>query len=125
MSKLPKHNRYRPDFMAPGPHVQIEKMEGITFNDIQEPEDLGDEDEERASHKFYESKKILGKLYRAIDERKVFEEMQYNARLAKMDNPWGSSVLGNVWRFVQEQVSPATDIHWSDHLEWARDVREE
>jgi hypothetical protein len=66
MSRLPKYNPYRPDFEAPGPHVRIEKHIGLSFDAPvdRDPDEQGDEDDDFSAYRYYESEKILGKLYR-------------------------------------------------------------
>ncbi len=63
MSRLPKYNPWRPDFEAPGPHVRIEKHKGLSF-DTPVDRERDDEDEDFSAYRYYESEKILGKLYR-------------------------------------------------------------
>src|SRR5947207_15992408 len=121
MSTLPKHNQFRPDFMATGPYVEIEKKEGISFKDIRASDEV---DEDMPAHRFYESDKVLGKLYRAIDESKVFEEMRGNTRFTRKDNPRDISVLEKILRIVLQEIPRATNINWLNHREWAMDIRE-
>lgn len=83
------------------------------------------EDEDQASQgrkfKFYESDKVLGKLYRAIDEREFLKALQRQAANATGDKPGGKGVLHGVWQYVLKETAL---IQWRHHIEWARDVRE-
>lgn len=121
MTKLPRYSRWRPDFEAPGPQVKIEKKSlSILFdppaNDVDSD---ADEDDGYTRHKYYESEKILGKLYRAIDERKVFEEIQ--ARSRRDGGHDNSSLMHAVWEHVKDRCRL---IQWRHKMEWARNLRD-
>jgi len=60
--------------MAPGPHVKM--LEGKPM--FENSEENIDPDEEFNVFTYYPSKKILSKLFRAIDERSIFEYVQQN-----------------------------------------------
>jgi hypothetical protein len=123
MSKMPKYNRWRPDFEAPGPHVTIEKMEGIRFDmtPSRTVDDLQDDDDDDfTNYRYYESKKVLGRLYRAIDERKIFEEIQQRSTIDGSTNT--STLIQTVWKYVQRQCHL---IQYEHHMQWARDIRDE
>jgi hypothetical protein len=121
MTQLPKYPQWRPDFEAPGPHVLIEKKGGMTFDlpDYRDPDDDGDEDEEFTRYRYYESSRILGKLFRAIDEQKIFEEIQTHSRQITLHT---SSIIESLWVYVQHKCKL---IQWEHKLEWARDIRDE
>ncbi|KAN0121734.1 RdRP domain containing protein [Hyaloscypha variabilis] len=121
LSKMPKYNPWRPDFEAPGPHVQIEKKHGISFEDPddRDPDELGDEDDDFSHYRYYESHKILGKLYRAIDERKIFEDIKHRASSQNMNSR--STVIDEVWVYVKQTCSL---IQWEHHRGWAKDIRD-
>lgn len=121
MSKLPKVSRYRPDFEAPGPHVIIEKSDGLTFEpeEYQDPGEPGDEDDDFTNYRYYESKKVIGKLYRAIDERKLFADIKQRAIRHGAGSE--SSVINAVWEDVQRRCLL---IEWKHKLDWAREIRD-
>jgi hypothetical protein len=79
-----------------------------------------------ASFIYYESDKVLGHLFRAIDEKQVWKEMQENSRAgAENDSEFGRllrpSVLEKVWQYVERKC----DLMYEDpYLDWARSVRE-
>jgi hypothetical protein len=120
ISQMPRGNRYRPDFEAPGPHVLIEKG-GIKFDDptFEDPMEIEDEDDEYSSYRYYESEKVLGKLYRAIDEREIFEQIQ--ARADVNGNAQRSSVIDEIWKYVQKR---AVGIQWEYLTNDAIDIRD-
>jgi hypothetical protein len=115
---MPKFPQVRPDFMAPGPHVIIEKKEDISFDETQGKND-NDDDDYSQEYRYYESDKILGKLYRDIDEREVFRDIQQKGMLS--DNTLGMSVLNSIWKFVQRRCQT---LYWKSYLDTARNIRD-
>ncbi|CAK7222103.1 hypothetical protein SBRCBS47491_004756 [Sporothrix bragantina] len=81
LKNLPKANRSRPDFLSPGPIVQIYSHKDIDPEQFTVKDD-NDEDEEDQNeldaprYKYYRSIKTLGTLYRAIDERQIWQDVQ-------------------------------------------------
>ncbi|CZS94939.1 related to RNA-directed RNA polymerase [Rhynchosporium graminicola] len=120
MSLLPRYNKWRPDFEAPGPHVNIEKQGGLSLEEIDDPDtdDPADEDDDFSKHRYYESSKVLGKLYRAIDEREIFEHIK--RRSLNPDISSEATVIDSVWDHVRTKCAL---FQYSHHLEWARDIR--
>ena len=118
--------KYRPDFQATGPRVLIEK--DINFEEIDSttPPEEDDEVAEVASYsppmpRYYESQKILGKLYREIDEHKFFEELQRQSRPSNLNPNKARSLAGAVWEYVREKT---TNFQWDHYLQFARDVKD-
>ncbi|KAH6704064.1 rna-dependent rna polymeras-like protein [Leptodontidium sp. MPI-SDFR-AT-0119] len=120
MSRLPRYNKWRPDFEAPGPHVKIEKQGGLSLEEVddKDPDDQVDQDDDFSTYRYYESEKILGRLYRAIDEREIFEHIKH--RSLNPDIGSESTVIDSVWDHVQSKCKL---FQYSHHLEWARDIR--
>ncbi|KFY03027.1 hypothetical protein V490_00321 [Pseudogymnoascus sp. VKM F-3557] len=124
--KMPRYNKFRPDFMAPGPHVHVQNDKPLSFDTSPEPGFCQDDDDV-SGHKYYKSDKILGKLYRAIDEREVFGSVQQEGLSAYMSEvnkkrSSVSSVLENVWDYVQYRCQA---IQWKHHLDRAWGIRDE
>ncbi|RDL29987.1 RNA-dependent RNA polymerase [Venustampulla echinocandica] len=121
MSRLPWCSPWRPDFEAPGPHVSIEKADGISFEPtgFRDPLEEEDNDDEYARYRYYESHKILGKLYRAIDEREIFDQIQKRAQPQGTDSR--PSLMDEVWKYVQNKVR---NIQWEYLKVWASDIRD-
>jgi len=123
---MPKYGRVRPDFMAPGPHVKIQSKDMIKFDDSNADDNIEDDDEFRG-YRYYPSDKVIGKLYRAIDERRFFEGIQKMGRQQQVPGDGArngylnTSVMDNVWNFVERRCR---SLKWEHHLEWARDIRE-
>ncbi|KAK3298117.1 RNA dependent RNA polymerase-domain-containing protein [Chaetomium fimeti] len=76
LSQLPRSPKWRPDFLAPGPLITIYDKSAIAMEDYVAPQANEDEDDDDAGprHRYYGSDKILGQLYRAVDERKIWTE---------------------------------------------------
>jgi hypothetical protein len=108
--------------MAPGPHAEIKKLGGISFMGLPKSPDYldqDDEDDDFPSYRYYESDRIIGKLFRAIDERQIFEHIQHRAMTEGITS--ASNVIGAVWDYVQEECAL---IQWKHLQDWARDVRD-
>lgn len=127
LSSMPRYSRCRPDFMAPGPHVTIIKKQAIAFAEEGLLNNEADDDDDTQSYRYYESEKINGKLYRAIDERKVFKDIQ---QMGLQEDATGgrsrskyseTNLMDHVWDVVARRCK---SLHWLHHLEWARDIRD-
>jgi hypothetical protein len=123
LSKLPRSKPHRPDFMAPGPRYRIEKQ-GIQF--IEEMEDDDEEedvvtalDPEGTQMRYYESQRILGRLYRAIDERDFLKELQ---KLSKTSSIAAKPTL--IDQTCQYAVGQTRLVQWAHQKHHARDIRE-
>ncbi|KAK4694786.1 RNA-dependent RNA polymerase, partial [Lecanoromycetidae sp. Uapishka_2] len=124
--QLPKYPKFRPDFQAPGPRVLIEKE--INFEDEEEPStsDGNKELDEVASYgqqkvRYYESQKVLGKLYREIDEFEILKAIQEHSLPAIPGRNAARSLSDAVWNYVNERTAL---IIWEHHNDFARDVKE-
>jgi hypothetical protein len=128
LSKFPRSKRFRPDFMAPGPRYKIEQQ-GIQFGDEENLVGMEDEepdvvtalDPEGAHMRYYESQRILGRLYRAIDEQKFLEELQKQSRTTPTAADTGQTLIDKVWQYALRQTHL---VQWAHHRDHARDIRE-
>jgi hypothetical protein len=123
---MPRYNMFRPDFMAPGPHVHVQNDKPLSFDTPRES-NVGQDDDDVSAYKYYKSDKILGKLYRAIDEREAFGSVQQEGLSQYMNEADRrrssvSSVLESVWAHVQYRCQA---IQWEHHLDRARGIRDE
>ncbi|KAF2870449.1 RNA dependent RNA polymerase-domain-containing protein [Massariosphaeria phaeospora] len=70
-------NKYRPDFLAPAAPAHIKNRTEISFSESDDPganPDADDADDVGPKYQYYYSEKINGKLYRAINEKKIWHE---------------------------------------------------
>ena len=124
---MPRFPKARPDFQAPGPRVLIEKTINFDEEDLytppNEPDDELDEVEsyEPAKMRYYESPKILGQLYREIDEQNFFEQMQVRSHPLAGAAAGTQSLLDSVWRYVREKTAI---IQWAHCIDLAKDIKE-
>lgn len=123
MSQCPRHDMIRPDFMATSPHVTVQRS-GVAFAEHDDDDDDNDAvealDPDLRSFRYYESEHVLGRLYRAIDEKKIFEDMhrhiQNDHRVAA-----GVDVMTQVWMHVIRETAL---IQWEAYKPLAREIRE-
>jgi hypothetical protein len=125
MSKVPMFDRsMKPDFMAPGPKVKVEIIDGsLEFDDNKKgPFDpVSALDPEQRPTTYYQSDKVLGKLYRLVDEKGFYESLhaQSNATTQAIGTP--STAITQLWKYV---VKASQGIQYTSYLPLARDIRE-
>lgn len=124
MSECPRHNRCRPDFMAPSPRVVVS---GQGHLDIEEEDDENDPafealDAERRAIRYYESRKTLGSLYRAIDERQFVARMQQDQREVMSSLDPSTTLLGTLLAYLKRETSEYA-ILYDQHKTLPRDIR--
>ncbi|KAI4263619.1 MAG: hypothetical protein L6R42_001243 [Xanthoria sp. 1 TBL-2021] len=118
-----RNTKFRPDFMAPGRKVKVEGH-GIIFE--REQIDLIDNDDARKAgegtrKRYYESRKILGILYRSIDERAFFKELHERSAILKDDDQTSQGVLVDLWEYIQAETA---GLVWEQHIAYAAAIRE-
>ena len=115
--------RFRPNFMAPGRKVKIEEHR-ISFEgeqiDLVEPDDPRRVGEPRPP-RYYESKKILGILYRSIDERAFFKDLHERSPILKDDARPSKGILVSLWEYLQTET---TELEWKHYVDYAWGMRE-
>ncbi|KIW00874.1 uncharacterized protein PV09_07630 [Verruconis gallopava] len=133
MKSMPRIDKtWRPDFMAPSPKVKIEKAQdplAIAFDDAKDPNNqYGGEraaledpvaalDPNERKTRYYKSTRILGKLYRMVDEQGFYKELQSQTA----GKHRGESVLLAVLKYAKRAT---VGIAYEQHLQAAREVRE-
>ena len=75
--------------------------------------------EETPATRYYESHKVLGQLYRAIDEHAFFEEIQRQSRSARTLH--GSNLAEQVWDYVRGKTAL---IQYEHFVPFARDIKD-
>lgn len=118
MKLMPKFAPVRPDFMAPGPNIKIEKLEGLLLEQSKSTwQDDQDEEEDFSPYKYYTSHKILGKLFRAIDEHDIFSELHSYRMISRTSQ----DLLSQLWDHVARNTRM---IPWHQHLSDAQEIRD-
>lgn len=99
------------------PNVGFPVTKGITREEIQA------KDEQDGVHRFkyYESDRVIGRLYRAVDEDVFFEELEDDASsLFSYDS--SSNILEEIWSRVEEAMDSTA---WKHHLKTAEEIRDQ
>ncbi|RMJ28931.1 hypothetical protein PHISP_00142 [Aspergillus sp. HF37] len=115
--ELPKANNYRPDLyatlaMTPGPQTHTHKTDIQLDKYVVQPAYDEDEDSE-PRRKYYRPDKLLGKLYRAVDERKIWSEKVQFRRIQGRGSFWDEFVRSASNRC--EAIGPIMWIHGREH----------
>ena len=119
---MPRISDVRPDFQAPGPRVLIEGDISL-LDDESERDDDKDENEEPSMPRvrYYQSRKVLGQLYRAIDEHKIFEQIRRYSRAPRGSLKANQNPIDLVWKYVQKVTAL---IQWDHYTTFAKEVKE-
>jgi hypothetical protein len=123
MKQLPKYDRFRPDFMAPSPRVHVSETGEIEIEELDEINDDAFEgiDEERRPLRYYKSQKVLGQLYRNIDEKRFLDDMhQRKSRVWSAKSSHG--FVENLCNYVLHQAS-LYGVLYEGYMDLARDIR--
>lgn len=111
IKQIPKAPRFRPDFMAPSASTKVEKG-------IQRPVEM-ELPAIDLPYRYYESDRVLGKLYRAVDEDVFFRELEDDAS-SMFSREAAQTTLGEILEWVETNVD--TDI-MEDYAETAIEAR--
>jgi hypothetical protein len=116
--KIPKYKPYRPDFMAPGPRVHVYENLATLERDEEFEDDDDDDDDEGHRIRYYKSHKVLGRLFRGIDEIGFLEMLEKEMRPADPKTP---SCLLTLWQYVEHETAL---LIWDNHKAVAKDIKE-
>lgn len=124
MKECPKYKKFRPDFMAPSPRVIVSDdgvldIEDLEDNDEEAFEDL---DSELKPFRYYKSEKVLGHLYRAIDERQFLAKMQQDQRRTMAASSDDNELLNTLLGYIKRQAN-LYGILFDHHYELAEEIR--
>ncbi|KAI0393227.1 RdRP-domain-containing protein [Xylariaceae sp. FL0594] len=112
--------RARPDFLAPAPPAIIMDRSDICFEPPTAQSSQEDEDDDSGpKHKYYMSEKVLGTLYRAIDEKRIWRD---NIHLTIKRS--GISLWDEVLDYVHDQCSQLGQVQWRNALDEAWSIRQ-
>lgn len=116
ISRIPKYPPLRPDFMCPGPGVNV--AEDISLLETATNVQGNDDDDDGPQIHYYKTKKVLGHLYRAIDERTFLGELKQSMRTSR---PKDGDIMQLVWAHVQRE---AAAFQWKHHVETAQEIKD-
>ncbi|GKZ75896.1 hypothetical protein AnigIFM56816_003354 [Aspergillus niger] len=118
MSEIPKGNPFRPDFMAPGPVARIHNKSDIELEEYVIQAAYDEDDDLEPFHKYYRSEKILGKLYRGVDERQIWQEDIQSKVPPNEDEFWNEFLWSTL-----ERCDKIGNLSWERWLDEARHIR--
>ncbi|KAH6885741.1 RNA dependent RNA polymerase-domain-containing protein [Thelonectria olida] len=107
-AQLPRAPQYRPDFLAMAPPLTL--ADAGQIDHIMDSDDEQDDDDGLggAKHKYYRSEKILGHLYRNVDEKKIWHD-----NVKSIIAAGGPSVWDVLLTTVQAKIRQYDlDINW-------------
>ncbi|KAI1456489.1 RdRP-domain-containing protein [Annulohypoxylon moriforme] len=109
---------YRPEFLAPAPPANLVNQTEVKF-EAERRISLDDDDEGGPRHKYYKSEKILGKLFQAIDEKKIWKK-----DIHQTINRQGYSVWKRLIQHIQTNCRLFKEVNWQAALDEAHRIRE-
>ncbi|KAG9191768.1 hypothetical protein G6011_10502 [Alternaria panax] len=130
MAQIPRGaDHIRPDFMAPGSSLTVNEMgaaelEELDGEDVDNPDSVSVLDPDRARSRYYRSDKILGVLYRDIDEKKFFDTMKNDFRTFRRPGVV-ESLVQKLKRYVLRNIQGVQWEHYWDFAEQLRETYEE
>ncbi|RDH18585.1 hypothetical protein M747DRAFT_316391 [Aspergillus niger ATCC 13496] len=118
MSEIPKGKPFRPDFMALGPVARIHNKSDIELEEYVIQAAYDEDDDMEPFHKYYRSEKILGKLYRGVDERQIWQEDIQSKVQPNEDEFWNEFLWSTL-----ERCDKIGNLSWELWLDEARHIR--
>jgi hypothetical protein len=107
--------------LSSAPPADINYGNEITFDELLGSliNDDDDDDDTRPFHQYYKSEKLLGRLYRAIDERQIWRD-----DIRRTMTTGGPPVWEQLQIYVQEQCEKIGGVEWQAALHEARGIRQ-
>ncbi|EED15337.1 RNA-dependent RNA polymerase, putative [Talaromyces stipitatus ATCC 10500] len=132
IKQIPKYPPYRPDFMAPGPRVRVAESIEVLDDGREHIWDDGgsiidDDDDVRPPLRYYKSQRVLGALYRTINERDFIRELEWDSPNHQQQKQSSKSVnvLAAVWEYVKCETAGFLWDHCVKDAYYIRDVYED
>ncbi|KMP02248.1 hypothetical protein CIRG_10071 [Coccidioides immitis RMSCC 2394] len=117
LTRIPKRPRYYPDFMAPNPRIKIADSIEVVEEEQYLAEDEDDDEDERPQRRYYKSNRILGVMYRNINEQEFLNAVRNASKLRRDDN----TLLNAIWDYV---ASETEGFQWDHLVEDGRKVKD-
>jgi len=113
--------------MAPGPYVDIIEGKPISFADGQLSNVRNTGDDDAPTFRYYRSKKILGRLFDAVDEKTIFNGVKQTTTehsTHRSDKDWSrsESMMQDIWRHIRQKTK---GIDWNSQVTRAKGIRDE
>lgn len=105
--------------LSPAPLTQVYDRGQIEFLDPSD--DREDEEDGPPIHTYYRSEKILGKLYRNVDEKKIWSSIH---KPIPYDGPSVWDQMLSVVRKELAELKLEHEIQWQREAKMARDLQE-
>ena len=105
--------------MAPGPRVKVEDKIELIQSIVDSPEPDDEDAGEPAQTRYYKSTKVIGQLYRAIDETAFINELR-DAAGEDLD-PNAPDIFRSLWLYVQRETAV---LQWAHHISTAKEIKE-
>ena len=102
--------------MAPATNIKVEK--GVLSRDSS---DDNASTEDPAGYEYYESDRILGKLYRAIDEEAFFEDLEQDTEGSIFGTTSNENVLQEIWTYAESEMLL---VEWDSYIPEAKEIKE-
>ncbi|KAI3540164.1 RNA-dependent RNA polymerase [Colletotrichum filicis] len=117
---IPKAPIFRPDFLAPAPPAQLYDRTQIDFLGKDEAVD-DDDDDFVPSYRYYKSDKILGELYRNVDEKQIWDD-----EIKRSIPKTGPSVWDQFVGLIERKIKDYTHgrVSWETKLREAKSLRD-
>lgn len=119
MKDLPRTNRFRPDFLSPGPIAHLHDRDEILMEQYRAPDPSEElEHGEAPRFKYYRSDKILGELYREVDEEKIWHH-DVHRRIASK----GPSFWEKFLKLAFDRAAAVGAMSWPVRVDEARRIK--
>lgn len=124
MKNMPRRSRCRPDFMAPSPRVIVSDKGTLGFveEENEEEEAFEDLDTEQQPYRYYPSNKVLGELYRNIDEDRLLTKMQRDQESFEDALSSTNGLIFVLLEYMKRQAAQY-GVLFDHHHELAKDIR--
>jgi len=95
-------------------NIAVEDLPSDDEDDEDDPVNALNPDSKKTM--YYRSEKVLGQLYRNIDETQFLREIQQK----QVSEPSGHSLIDRIWAYVVRETEL---IQWTYQIETARNIR--
>jgi len=107
------------DSLAPGPQTKLISRQDVNLAEYTRIELVDDNDEaEQQNYQYYTSEKVLGRLFRAVDERSIWKD---NVQSAVSTN--GPSFWDHFLKWAEGKCQMLGGFKWWERKEQARGIR--